>query len=1069
VRAFQDYIQRLQEIDIEQATEHTHRSALENLLRAIALTSNKKITIQQEPKREDQFGAPDFKVKCVESIIGYIENKKLGEDLNKVLKSAQIKKYLAVSNNILITNYTEWIWIDEKAEPRDRAKLCELSDIEGRMPIHLNAENVNKVKGLILNFLSQPPKGLSRPKALAEALAVRGRFLRDFLHTELDRQQNFQKEGRLFGLYETFRTNVFAELNTKTFSDAFSQTLVYGLFISRLNAGSQVINLYNAKGYILPAFGLIRELVDFLDELYKPEYQPAKWILEEILSVMNNLNLETITRHLSYQRFDNIDLFQQTNVHFKDPFVYFYEDFIEAYDIDLKSSRGVYYTPPQVVDFIVRSTNQLLKTVFEIEDGYANRERVTVLDFAVGTGTFIVAILEQIFLSLPKNSGKKNLLIREHILKNIYGFEYLIAPYTIANLKLSQFLKGHNYILHDEDRFQIYLTNTLEPINRQMNIPLLPTLAQEARAAQEVKDKPILVITGNPPYKGESKNPSERKVPINRNGKTVYRKVKTWIGQLLTEYFFVDGVRMKEKNPKWLNDDYVKFIRFAQSKMDEVEQGVVAIITNHRYLSNPTFRGMRRSLMNSFDQIYIMDLHGSNKPKEKVPGGGVDENIFPIEQGVAITFFIKKPGLEKKIYHSDLYGKKDYKFNYCLNHSLFDIPKVELTPQPPFYLFRPQVSDFKDEYDGGVPIKEMFKVQGNGIITKRDELSIHFEKEGALQAARDILHLDRAQFYEKYRLKPDVRDWRYDWARQDIENFGISDELIQKINYRPFDIMSIVYTGRARGFIGWPVVQVMRHFLNGPNVGLVVGRAGQNVSSEGGWNLAFVTEHMTDYNLFSRGGGFVSPLYLYIPKHFTDGAEADDKKLFERVTNFTDTFVSFLREKYGQIAPEEVFGYIYAMLYSPLYRSTYSAFLSIDFPKIPFTDDIELLHNLSALGWNIINAHTLNYVPAFTEIPYGSFVGQGDFVVKKREFQPCVGNEGFGRLYINDSQYFDNIPIGIWKFYLGGYQTLDKFLKDRMNCVMSLKDVDTLEKMVRVISYTKQKMIEIDRIVSNII
>jgi predicted helicase len=378
--------------------------------------------------------------------------------------------------------------------------------------------------------------------------------------------------------------------------------LAYGLFLARLNSDSKTITLHNAREYVPRSFRLIRELVDFLSELEKDEYRDVRWVVEEVLSIVNGVNLPAIHEDLSFRQRKAISRKvraadeEEHRLFERDPFIYFYEDYLKAYDKAMRKSRGVYYTPPPIVNFIVRAIDDILSDTFGIALGLADHKRVTVLDFACGTGTFILEVLERIFENIGgADSAKANLVVRDHMLKNIYGFEYLIAPYTIAHLKLSQYLKDKGNPLNGNERLQVFLTNTLEP-----------------------KEKPILVVTGNPPYSGHSKNKG------------------AWIAAKIDAYKHVDGKPLGEKNPKWLQDDYVKFIRFAQLKMDAVDEGVVGVITNHSWLDNPTFREMRQSLMRSFDRIYVLDLHGNAKKKERSPDGSDDQNVFDIEQGVAI-------------------------------------------------------------------------------------------------------------------------------------------------------------------------------------------------------------------------------------------------------------------------------------------------------------------------------------------------------------------------------------------------------------------------------------------------
>ncbi|WP_017732414.1 type ISP restriction/modification enzyme [Nafulsella turpanensis] len=1038
MKIFDTFIQSLQKFDIKEVTEHTYRAELQDLLNSVAKACKANILIQHEPKKQQGFGAPDFKVKTSgEAIIGYVENKKLSDDLSKTVKGDQLRKYQSLSNNIILTNYIEWYWIKD-GEVIDKAKLCSLAELESKMTFVLDPSKVRAVKAIITNFYSQAPKGIGRPKQLAEALAIRTRYLRDFLHAELERQEIEHQEGRLYGLYDTFKTNVFHELNQKDFADAFSQTLVYGLFLSKLNAGTKTIDLFNAKQYILPAFGLISELVDFLDVLHNDHYKDARWIVEEILSVMNTLDLKKITRNLSYEKFKTSNLFDEENISYKDPYIYFYEHFLAAYDKSLRKAKGVYYTPPQVVNFIVRSINDILKESFGIENGFADKDRVTVLDFATGTGSFLLEILEIIFEELPQQSGKKNLLIRDHILKNFYGFEYMIAPYAVANLKLSQFLKEQGYNLKDDDSFQIYLTNTLEPISKQLRMPLLPTLTKESRAAQKVKDNPLLVITGNPPYNINSKNNGE------------------WILNLTKPYYYVDGKKMEEKNPKALRDDYVKFIRFAQHKMESVDQGVIGIITNHTFLFSSTFRGMRQSLINSFDQIYVINLHGNNKLKEKSPDGSIDENVFDIEQGVAISFFIKNPGSTKAVKTSDFWGSRKEKYSTCLAESVNTLSWTEITPKSPYYLLEYLSDKYADQYLSFIRVPDIFKLQGGGIKFRKDPLLVHLNRQNCLQMLRDLNTLSSHEIQSKYRFK-ETDDWKIDDKRKYFENYDEVD--IQKISYRPFDVRFAYYPFKTINKIivrGDSRRGLMRH-LTERNYALQLGRAGNVVSQEVPWNLAFITNQPTDMNLFYRGGATSYPLYSY--KY--------DEALFEingsRKENIHSDFRNYIDTKYGkQYSPEQILGYIYAILHSNKYREKYSEFLKIDFPRIPFSEQSTIFEEVSSLGLEIISAHLMEKKLSNTMYPYGNFTGSGDNKVEKRKFSMNLDEEGIGRLYINNTQYFDRVPSSVYEFYIGGYQVLDKYLKDRSNRQLDLAEVDNLENTIRVLSFTAGKMKEID-------
>jgi hypothetical protein len=576
---FDRYLLALRKTPIDEKTEHTDRGALQNLLQAIANECGSGIAVQHEPKRIADKGAPDFKVTKSGLILGYVENKAIGENLDKVLKSDQIKRYRTLSQNIIVTDYLHFIWINKDVIQRET--LCHEADLESSR-YRLREDRVAAVNKLLDGFFSTAPEGIGRAQQLALELATRSRLLRDYLGEELIRQEREHKEGRLYGLFQIFRDQVFHELTLNEFAEAYAQMLAYGLFLARLNSDSEPITLHNAREYVPGSFRLIRELVDFLVELEKEEYRDVRWVVEEVLSIVNGLDLAAIHEDLSFRQRKAISRKvrasdeEEHRLFERDPFIYFYEDYLKAYDPAMRKSRGVYYTPPPVVNFIVRAVDDVLKQSFEIPEGLADNQRVTVLDFACGTGTFLLEVFQRILDNIGgANSGRADLIVREHFLKHIFGFEYLIAPYTIAHLKLSQYLMDQSHPLKRNERLQVFLTNTLEPVEPQANL-LLPAISAEVRAAQSVKEQPILAIIGNPPYSVESKNTGE------------------WITLRIEPYKFVDGIHFGERKHS-LGDDYVKFIRFAQLKMDEVKAGVVGVITNRRYLDNVTFRGMRQS------------------------------------------------------------------------------------------------------------------------------------------------------------------------------------------------------------------------------------------------------------------------------------------------------------------------------------------------------------------------------------------------------------------------------------------------------------------------------------------
>jgi len=1102
------YLQELKKIDRQEATEHSLRSMLENLLKDLAQEVNKEISVLQEPKRQGRFGTPDFKISNTSGIIGYCETKKVGENLAEILKTPQIKKYLALNSNLLVTDYLTFIWLKGETEVRR---------------VRLEEATAPHLENLIKDFFRETPQGISTAKELAKALAIRTKFLKDSLHEVLENQITSQSTFKLVGLYQYFKNIISENFTTQQFADAFAQTLSYSLFLAKLNAEDKNLHLQNIRNFISYSFPVIREISDFLENLEEEEYKSVQWVVNEIITIINGLNISEIQKSLSFNQtpLPNQNGEEDTSA---DPYLYFYEDFLGQYDSILRKAKGVYYTPPAVVNFIVRAVHEVLQTEFGIGKGLADKDKVTVLDFATGTGTFILEILKVVFHTVPANSTLRPDIIKNHILKNIYGFEYLMAPYTIAHLKLSQFLKDNHYEMQKNERLQIYLTNTLEPLEVQINM-LLPELSKEGTKAQAIKKQPILVITGNPPYSGHSTNKG------------------AWISEKMNDYKKLGNEKLEEKNPKWLQDDYVKFIRFAEWKMQQVEQGMVAIITNHSFLDNPTFRLMRKSLLQTFDKLYVVDLHGNAKKKEISPDGSKDQNVFDIEQGVSISIFIKTKqhtDLKKQtglgeIYHADFYGTRQAKFDLCLGNSLKTVQWESLRPHAPFYLFKPQ--DIKNQklYDEGWSVKDIFNINSVGIVTARDNLTIQPTEKQAFDTAVKFISLKEEEARFQFNLGEDARDWKVTLAQEDLRKTSLDKKdktkldksKVVPITYRPFDVRYTYYTGKSRGFHCMPRGEVMKHFLH-KNIGLITIRRSR---SSQGWNFIFTSDKMISGStaISSLDINYFFPLYVYqqkeifsvktntkfgkalkeLEKNFKpiqeyyekhkavfDAIEqptvgehqffeeartfyeehlaqfeknvADLKKQYpnepvyhteeyDQLDNFTPAFKDFIVKRYNaQLEAREIFDYIYAVLHSPNYREKYKDFLKMDFPKIPFVSDIALFQSLSKLGHELSEAHLLAG-GTWEQIDAGMPMEIGSSEVKEIRYLDS-------RLYYNEKQYFDKVSPEVWGFQIGGYKVLDKYLKDRKGKDIS-EEIGHVEQIIKVLTFTVQKMNEIDQLI----
>jgi type ISP restriction-modification system protein/N-6 DNA methylase len=1022
--AFDRYLHSLRAIPSGQKTEHTDRAALQSLLQAFANAAPNPAQVQHEPKRVAEKGAPDFKVTRQGLILGYVETKAIGDNLDRVLKSEQIAKYKTLSNNIVLTDYLHFVWLNKDGVQRET--LCYPTDLEAPR-FRLSGERVAAVARLLDGFFSSAPEGIGRAEQLALALAARSKLLRDYLGEELVRQQREHREGRLFGLFQIFRDQVFHELTLADFADAFAQMLAYGLFLARLNSGTTLVTLHNAREYVPASFRLIRELVDFLTELERSEYRDVRWVIEEVLSIVNNLNLAAIHEDLSFRQRKAISRKvraasdEEHRLFERDPFIYFYEDYLKAYDPAMRKGRGVYYTPPPIVNFIVRAVDDILKDSFGIADGLADHRRVTVLDFACGTGTFLLEVCQRIFENIGgADSGRADLIVRDHILKNLFGFEYLIAPYTIAHLKLSQYLRDQGHPLTGDERLQVFLTNTLEPIEPQANF-LLPAVSAEVVAAQAVKEKPILVITGNPPYSGHSKN----------NG--------TWARNSVLEYRQLLKQQGRPSQSKWLQNDYVKFLRFAQLKMDAINEGMVAVITDHSWLDGPTFVGMRRSLLDSFDRIYILDLHGNSNKVERAPDGGDDQNVFDIKQGVTISLFIKRAGIDKSTYYADVWGKRLVKYELLAEKSIDRVEWNSISPSEPNWLLRSQNAESADEYLSFVGVDDIFSPMGDpapGVVTTHDQFAISFTPDEAKRKVQTLLGTDTEHEARKLFRLCSQEQWNYQDAKRDLAHLNL-DAGLASILYRPFDRRWTVWD---RNVVVHRRERVMRHMTNG-NIGIVTSRQTKGEI----FQHALVSDipiEVISMSSKTSNNGFLLPMYI-------------DREDGERIENLSSDFREFADARYEHhYAPEEILGYIYAVLHAPTYRARYAEFLRIDFPRVPFPEAAENFEALSGLGWALVQAHLLRELP---RRGLAAYHGRGDHTVEAVRYAPA--DEAIA---INTTQSFRPVPQAVWDFHIGGYQVLDKYLKSRKGRVLSLDEIDHLGAVADSLAFTTEQMARID-------
>ncbi|WP_269558919.1 type ISP restriction/modification enzyme [Helicobacter pylori] len=828
-----EYLEGIKDLTPEK-NELTHRPSLYNLLNRLKDHFNKEFKIEHEPKR-DQGSQPDFRVSYQGLNIGYIENKRVGTDLRKIVeseKSKQILKYLELNPNLMLTDYLNFMWVgkDEKNAPFIKRKISVASPDELSKSLKPNPQTERDLIELFKSFFNHEAAPIANAKDFATHLSPRTRYLKDALI-------KYQEKTQVSSIFNNFKEYLYEELSFEDFSDALAQTLTYSLFLAKLNHPCEKINLDNVRSSIPENFAVIREMADFLKKL--DAIKEIQWLLNEILSSINHVDMDSILKDL------NDD---------KDPYLHFYETFLSAYDPKLRESKGVYYTPDSVVKFIINALDSLLKTHFKdaplgLKSALDN-ENIKLLDFATGTGTFLLEAFRKALETRKTSDGGTSTKEDKYqnLLKQFYGFEYLIAPYAIAHLNLSQAFKDEfKKPLTENDALQIILTNTLiQPSEIVAYRGLQPIFEKELKSAQEIKkDENILIITGNPPYSGASSNeglfewevkatygiePEFQTIEIEKNVKLT-DKIQTLLNNIQTQKQSGSKDALKElknlhskhklqneRNPKWLLDDYVKFMRFAQNKIKSLGHGLFGFISNNAFLDNPTFRGLRRSLLECYDELYILNLHGNARKKEETPQGAKDENVFNIMQGVSINLFVKKAQTTKqKIHYYDVYGERAEKYAFLAQNDLNSINWLELAPREPFYLLIPQETLLLEEYEQGFSVQDMFQVGGTGICSKRDHVVFHKDKKSLLKLLKDFSTLEPSELRRKYDIGDDSRDWRLDNAIREVEtNIKRLEEYIVLCQYRPFDYRWTYYTSNSRTFLAYPVYDVFKHMLPPP-------------------------------------------------------------------------------------------------------------------------------------------------------------------------------------------------------------------------------------------------------------
>ena len=992
---------------------HTHLKAF---LEETAELLGYAITITHEPRRLE-VGRPDFVVSSGLLPAGYIEAEAYDRPLDALTghAKAQNERFIENLDNFILTNFVEFRLYAE-GELRATAQVTD--------------DSTTALETLLDRFLGASPVPIATPEALAKHLARRTRELQTQIGTTLT-----DENSGIYRMFSAFKELLLATLTPDDFADMYAQTLAYGLFAARCT-------LPNATNFSrLTAADALPRSNPFLRQLFYQVASPeldnnVKWILDDIVNLLANVSTEMLRTAFVPQ------------THFEDAVIHFYETFLAEYDPQRRVDRGVYYTPPQVIAYIVRSVDGLLKTQLNKPDGLAD-DKTLILDPATGTGGFLLATLNHIseYITTTYGTGHWNRYINDaQLVQRLFGFEILIAPYTIAHLKLSLFLQAQGW--HTTERLRIYLTNTLEePVEKEL-YTFAEFISDEANAAVSVKrDEPLLVILGNPPYPRHSVNPS-------RTGGQL-----TFIGTLIEDYKRVDGKPLGERTYQALQGDYVKFIRWAQWRIDKNGEGVMGYIVNNSFLDGPIFRGMRKSLLDSFNTIYLLNLHGSARRKEAIPTAQKDENVFDIVQGVSILLCVKLRDntAPAEVYYADIWGSREEKYRVLSATDVQTTPWAELAPTSPLYLFVPHRAELEDreKYEEGWAVPDIFQMSSLGIVTARDKLAIHHTPEEVWRTVTDFISHSEANAREKYQLPRDSSDWSIASAQADLREHPDVEQYIKPISYRPFDTRFTYYTGHSHGFHCRPRPTISRHLLTGQNLALCVCR----IVTSPVWQHALITDKITENCYISNRGsesGHVFPLYLY-PNSEELGL------VTERSLNLKPEFLNRLSErlelpqttKSGPpqgVSPEEILAYIYAILYSPTYRERYYEFLKYEFPRISLPRNIEHFRQLSTLGQALIDSHLLKDRGISHQ---HRFEGEGEGVVAKVRYAD-------GAVWINRTQQFTDVPVEVWEYEVGAYQVCEKWLKDRKGSALSLAEVQQYRGILVAVAETLQLMAEID-------
>jgi predicted helicase len=1004
------------------SSEHSYRTSFESYLKEVFPAKDGYFT--QQDQKAINGNKPDFVILKNKVPILYIEVKKVGEDLDKIEKSNQADRYFGY-DNLIISDYVDFRFFRNGQKHSESIDLADIDKKNRTITVTQKSKAIELLTSAILDFTRSHKEPIKSGNQLARIMGGKAMRIRDNVldmlgsgsdrYADLDRIQKVVEENLIHGLTD------------ENFADMYAQTLVYGLFAARYNDTTpDTFSRSEARDLVPKTNPFLASFFDHIAGASFPER--LRFIVDELCEVFSHADIRKLLTDFYGKEKDN-----------KDPIIHFYEDFLREYDSKKKMDMGVFYTPRPVVDFIVRGVDELLKSEFGILKGLSDTEkisiekkeldprtgkevkvnkeyhRVQILDIATGTGTFLNQTIEHIYKGFIGQEGRWQSYVTENLLPRLHGFELMMASYTIAHLKLGMTLHDTG-VIDIKQRLGVYLTNTLDaPVdyaNQNTLFGLMDSIASEAKDASRIKSEyPIMCVIGNPPYSGISQNK-------NYTDNTAY-KVEP------------GGQQKLQERKHWLDDDYVKFIRFGESLIEKNGEGIIGIITAHGYIDNPTFRGMRWHLRKTFDKIYIVDLHGNSNKKETSPDGSKDENVFDIKTGVSIIFGVKssKNTKDKKlatVYKTDIYGVRKDKFSFIENANISNIQWIELPDETDLWVLE---GAGKSEYQKGFSVAEIFPKNTTGIVTGIDRLSIFESKEELEKTTQGIL--SSADPYTEFGIKDGRRTKKEDRLKELRE--AVEKNTMTPISYRPFDIRWMYYTAGSEVWINSPRPDTMQHFVNRENVGLVFARTQKNPD----WDAIFISPYITETKLGEASTqSAVAPLYLYTDQN--EKAPNLDKEIWNKIN-----------EAVAETTPENILDYIYAALHSPTYRETYKEFLKIDFPRVPYPESREQFFKLAEIGEKLRGLHLMTDASVNDFIT--TFPNAGSDEVEKVLYKE-------GNVYINAEQYFGNVPKLVWNFYIGGYQPAQKYLKDRKGRKITNDEIEQYQRIIKVLSETDRTM-----------